>query len=53
MLTGHHMTAIFTVAGDRTGFTPMFTGAQPLQVPSGLDAGWQVLPQDAGRAGAS
>jgi hypothetical protein len=50
MLTGHHMTAIFTVAGDRTAFTPMFTGAQPLQIPSGLDAGWQVLPQDAGRA---
>ncbi len=50
MLTGHHMSAIFTVAGDRTAFTPMFTGAQPLQIPTGLDAGWQVLPQDAGRA---
>ena len=50
MLTGHHMSAIFTVAGDRTAFTPMFTGAQPLVVPTGLDAGWQVLPQDAGRA---
>jgi hypothetical protein len=51
MLTGHHMTAIFTVAGDRAAFTPMFTGAQPLQVPSGVYAGWQVLPQDAARAG--
>ncbi len=51
MLTGHHMTAIFTVAGDRTAFTPMFTGAQPLQIPSGVYAGWQVLPQDAARAG--
>jgi hypothetical protein len=51
MLTGHHMTAIFTVAGDRTGFTPMFTGAQPLQIPSGVYAGWHVLPQDAARAG--
>jgi Protein of unknown function (DUF3500) len=51
MLTGHHLSAIFTVSGDRTAFTPMFTGAQPLQIPSGLDAGWQVLPQDAGRAG--
>ncbi|HZQ36554.1 MAG TPA: DUF3500 domain-containing protein [Dehalococcoidia bacterium] len=50
MLTGHHMTAIFTVANDRTAFTPMFTGAQPYQVPSGLCAGWQSLPQDAGRA---
>jgi hypothetical protein len=49
MLTGHHMAAAFTVAGDRTAFTPMFTGAQPLQIPSGLHAGWQVLPQDAGR----
>jgi hypothetical protein len=51
MLTGHHMTAIFTVAGDRTAFTPMFTGAQPLQIPNGVYAGWQVLPQDAARAG--
>lgn len=50
MLTGHHMSAIFTVAGDRTAFTPMFTGAQPLQMPNGLYAGWQVLPQDAARA---
>src|SRR5258707_1526261 len=51
MLTGHHMNATFTVAGDRTAFTPMFTGTQPLQVPNGLEAGWQVLPQDAYRAG--
>jgi hypothetical protein len=51
MLTGHHMNAMFTVAGDRTAFTPMFTGTQPLPVPSGLEAGWQVLPQDAYRAG--
>lgn len=51
MVTGHHMTAIFTVAGERTAFTPMFTGAQPLQVPGGIFAGWHVLPQDAARAG--
>jgi len=51
MLTGHHMAAAFTVSGDRTAFTPMFTGAQPVQVPSGVFAGWQVLPQDAARAG--
>ena len=51
MLTGHHMSALFTVAGDRTAFTPMFTGSQPLQIPNGLYAGWQVLPQDAARAG--
>jgi hypothetical protein len=51
MLTGHHMSVMFTIAGDRTAFTPMFTGTQPLQVPSGLEAGWQVLPQDAYRAG--
>jgi Protein of unknown function (DUF3500) len=50
MLTGHHMSAMFTVAGDRTAFTPMFTGSQPLQIPSGVYAGWQVLPQDAARA---
>ena len=28
----------------------MFTGAQPVLVPTGLDAGWHVLPQDASRA---
>ncbi|MDQ6672613.1 MAG: DUF3500 domain-containing protein [Chloroflexota bacterium] len=50
MLTGHHMSAVFTVAGDRTAFTPMFTGSQPLQIPRGIYAGWQVLPQDAARA---
>src|SRR4029077_7975717 len=50
MRTGHHMSAMFTVAGDRTAFTPMFTGSQPLQIPSGLFAGWNVLPQDAARA---
>ena len=50
MITGHHMSAMFTVAGDRTGFTPMFTGAQPLMIPSGVEAGWHVLPQDASRA---
>ena len=49
MLTGHHMAAAFTVSGERTAFTPMFTGAQPLQIPSGLLAGWQVLPQDGSR----
>jgi len=49
MLTGHHMTAQFTVSGEQTAFTPMFTGAQPLQLPNGLHAGWQVLPQDAAR----
>ncbi len=52
MLTGHHMAAIFTVAGEnRTAFTPMFTGSQPLQIMKGLEAGWQTLPHDAGRAG--
>src|SRR4051812_43731539 len=50
MITGHHMTAAFTVSADRTAFTPMFSGAQPLMVPTGIDAGLHVLPQDAGRA---
>ncbi|MBV9357832.1 MAG: DUF3500 domain-containing protein, partial [Chloroflexi bacterium] len=44
------MSALFTAVGDRAAFTPMFTGAQPLMVLSGLDAGLQVLPQDASRA---
>ena len=48
MLTGHHMTATFTVAGDRTGFTPMFTGAQPLQIPDGVfDTALRLEPQHA------
>jgi hypothetical protein len=51
MLTGHHMSALFTVAGNRTAFTPMFTGAQPLRIPTGMHAGWSVLPHDADRAG--
>jgi Protein of unknown function (DUF3500) len=51
MLTGHHMTAIFTVSHDRVAFTPMFTGAQPMQISTGLHAGWQVLPHDAAYAG--
>ncbi len=51
MLTGHHMSAMFTIAGERAAFTPMFTGAQPLQISNGLYAGWQVLPQDAARGG--
>jgi hypothetical protein len=50
MITGHHMSAMFAVAGDRTAFTPMFTGSQPLMIPSGLDAGWHALPQDVSRA---
>jgi hypothetical protein len=50
MFTGHHMTAVFTVSGNRIGFTPMFTGAQPLRIPTGLHAGWEVLPHDAGDA---
>jgi hypothetical protein len=50
MITGHHMSAMFTVAGERTAFTPMFTGSQPLMVPSGLEAGWMPLPRDAARA---
>jgi hypothetical protein len=50
MITGHHMSAMFTVAGERTAFTPMFTGAQPLMIPSGVEAGGHVLPQDASRA---
>lgn len=51
MLTGHHMSAVFTVAGERTAFTPMFTGAQPFEIPSGVHAGWEALPHDADRAG--
>jgi hypothetical protein len=50
MITGHHMSAMFTVAGERTAFTPMFTGTQPLMIPNGVEAGWHVLPQDASRA---
>jgi hypothetical protein len=50
MITGHHMSAMFTAAGDRTAFTPMFTGAQPVMIPTGLEAGWHVLPQDVSRA---
>lgn len=49
LLTGHHMSASFTVAGERTAFTPLFTGTQPLMITSGIEAGWTPLPQDGAR----
>lgn len=48
-LSGHHLAANFTVFEGRLSFTPLFLGAEPHEVKSGLDAGWKVLAQEADR----
>jgi hypothetical protein len=48
-VAGEHRAAAFTIVGDRNAFTPMFTGAQLMQIPSGVHAAWQTLPQDESR----
>jgi len=45
----HHLGATFTVAGARVTFMPLFLGAQPDLVKSGLYAGETVLAHEAGR----
>lgn len=49
MINGHHMAASFTVVGDRIAFTPLFLGAEPHEILSGLEAGWRVLANEGER----
>jgi Protein of unknown function (DUF3500) len=49
LITGHHLGASFTVAGDRATFTPLFLGAEPHVVKSGPEAGWMVLSHEVER----
>lgn len=49
LVNGHHLAASFTVAGDRVAFTPLFLGAEPHEIESGLEAGWRVLANEGER----
>ena len=49
LVNGHHLAASFTVAGDRVAFTPLFLGAEPHEIESGLEAGWRVLAHEGER----
>lgn len=49
LLTGHHLGATFTVAGSRVTFMPLFLGAQPALVETGLYAGAKALGHEANR----
>jgi hypothetical protein len=48
-LSGHHLAANFTVIEDRLSFTPLFLGAEPNEVQTGLEAGWRALSHEAER----
>ena len=45
-ITGHHLAVNITVAGDRTGFMPVFLGSNPRVVGQGPYAGWMALPEE-------
>lgn len=46
LLTGHHLGATFTCAGDRVSIAPLFLGAQPLEDMTGPYAGFTVLSHE-------
>lgn len=48
-LSGHHLAANFTVVDARLSFTPLFLGAEPNEVQTGVEAGWRVLSHEAER----
>ncbi|MEZ4700932.1 MAG: DUF3500 domain-containing protein [Rhodothermales bacterium] len=49
LLSGHHLSANFTVAEGKVAFTPLFLGAEPYEVASGPMAGWRVLSHEVER----
>lgn len=49
LITGHHLAASFTCAGDRVTFLPLFVGSAPLEIPSGPYAGARALSHEASR----
>lgn len=49
LLTGHHMSASFTVVDDQVAFTPLFLGAEPYEVEKGTFAGWRALSHEVER----
>ena len=50
LLTGHHLAATFTCAGERVTFLPLFLGSAPNEIPSGAYAGARALSHEASRA---
>ena len=46
LLTGHHLGATFTCAGDRVSVAPLFLGAQPMEDMTGPYAGFTVLSHE-------
>jgi hypothetical protein len=46
LLTGHHLGATFTCAGDRVSAAPLFLGGQPLEDLTGPYAGFTVLSHE-------
>lgn len=49
LVSGHHLAANFTVAGNRVSFTPLFLGAEPDVVAVGRYAGWRPLSHEGER----
>lgn len=49
LLSGHHLSANFTVSEGRVAFTPLFLGAEPYEVAEGPLAGWRVLSHEVER----
>jgi hypothetical protein len=46
LITGHHLGATFTFAGERVTAAPLFLGAQPLEALTGPYAGFTVLSHE-------
>jgi len=49
LLSGHHLSANFTVVEGKMAFTPLFLGAEPYEVASGPMAGWRVMSHEVER----
>ncbi len=49
MISGHHMTANFTVVDGQVAFTPTFLGSEPYEVKQGEFAGWRALSHEVER----
>ena len=45
-ISGHHLVAQATLAGEQVATTPQFVGAQPAEVISGPHSGFQSLPRE-------
>ncbi len=50
MISGHHLALNFTMVDGRTAFTPLFKGAGPQTIVSGLHSGVRTLQHEIDRA---